>query len=232
MNISLTGLNSSIAGFQKRIKEEEDRLAVDTQVKREELNRKLEVARDAVAKADQANKDLLEAKRQKIAEQESVKQRGLAAEARKNGAQERIAAAQSMITQCKEKGQNALAPYGRDIKAVLGQIAQMRWHGEPPIGPLGMCVKLKDAVWADLMRIQLGSLMSAFAVTDARDRPQLKKLLDHYKKCVGLLFCFSLWADHVPVVTTSISSYPSVTCSTTAQASHQLTFPLCFGSWR
>jgi chromosome segregation ATPase len=190
MNISLTALNSSIAGFQKRIKEEEDRLAVDTQVKREELNRKLEVARDAVAKADQANKDLLEAKRQKIAEQESVKQRGLAAEARKNGAQERIAAAQSMITQCKEKGQNALAPYGRDIKAVLGQIAQMRWHGESPIGPLGMCVKLKDAVWADLMRIQLGSLMSAFAVTDARDRPQLKKLLDHYKKCAGLLFCF------------------------------------------
>jgi len=32
------------------------------------------------------------------------------------------------------------------------------------------------------MRIQLGGLMSAFAVTDARDRPQLKKLLDHTKK--------------------------------------------------
>jgi hypothetical protein len=39
--------------------------------------------------------------------------------------------------------------------------------------------------WADLMRIQLGGLMSAFAVTDARDRPQLKRLLEQTKKCVS-----------------------------------------------
>jgi chromosome segregation ATPase len=188
MNTSLTGLNRSIDEFTRLIAEEEHRLAADTQVKRDELNRKLEMAKDAVAKADQANKDFLEAKRQKLAAQEDIKQRGQAAEARKHSAQERIAAAQSMISQCKEKGQNALAPYGRDIKTVLAEITKMRWHGEPPIGPLGMYVKLKDTAWADLMRIQLGSLMSAFAVTDARDRPQLKKLLDHTKKCVSLRF--------------------------------------------
>ncbi|OJA17188.1 hypothetical protein AZE42_00230 [Rhizopogon vesiculosus] len=179
MNTSLTALNRSIDDYTKHIAEEEDRLAADTQVKRDELNRKLDSARDAVAKADQTNKDFLEAKRQKLAEQENIKQRGVAAEARKNSAQERISAAQSMISQCKEKGQNALAPYGRNIKHVLDQIANMRWHGEPPIGPLGMYVKLKDGLWADLMRIQLGGLMSAFAITDARDRAQLKKLLEH-----------------------------------------------------
>lgn len=188
MNTSLTALNRSIDDFTRLIAEEEHRLAADTQVKRDELNRKLEISKDAVAKADQANKDFLEAKRQKLAALEDIKQRGLAAEARKHSVQERVAAAQSMISQCKEKGQNALAPYGRDIKMVLAEIAKMRWHGEPPIGPLGMYVKLKDTAWADLMRIQLGSLMSAFVVTDARDRPQLKKLLDHTKKCVGLRF--------------------------------------------
>ena len=193
MNTSLTALNRSLDEYTRHIAEEEHRLAADTQVKRDELNRKLENARAAVSRADQANKDLLEAKRQKLAEQETIKEKGLAAEARKNGAQERIAAAQSMISQCKEKSRNALAPYGRDIKSVLDQIAKMGWHGEPPIGPLGLYVKLKDTRWADLMRIQLGGLMSAFAVTDARDRPQLKKLLDHTKKFFyfSRLFFFS-----------------------------------------
>jgi hypothetical protein len=67
----------------------------------------------------------------------------------------------------------------------------MKWHGDVPVGPLGMHVKLKEMAWADLMRIQLGGLMSAFAVTDARDRPQLKRLLDQTKKCVGLPLYFS-----------------------------------------
>ncbi|KAG1810673.1 uncharacterized protein BJ212DRAFT_1378104, partial [Suillus subaureus] len=53
----------------------------------------------------------------------------------------------------------------------------MKWYGDVHVDPLGMHLKLKDMTWANLMRIQLGDLMSAFAVTDARDRPQLKKLL-------------------------------------------------------
>ncbi|KAG2065304.1 P-loop containing nucleoside triphosphate hydrolase protein [Suillus decipiens] len=181
MNTSLNSLNDAIKNYTRNIAEEERRLAADTQVKRDELNRKLESARTDVTKADQAHKDFLEAKRQKLTEQEGIKKRGVAAESKKNSAQERVVAAQSMISQCKEKGQNALAPYGRDIKGVLDQIARMRWHGDVPVGPLGMHVKLKDMAWADLMRIQLGSLMSAFAVTDARDRPQLKRLLDQTK---------------------------------------------------
>ncbi|KAG1745864.1 P-loop containing nucleoside triphosphate hydrolase protein [Suillus paluster] len=181
MNASLTGLNNAIENYIKNIAEEERRLATDTQVKRDELNRKLESARTAVTNADQAQKDFLEAKRQKHIEQDGIKQRGMAAEAKKNSAQERVVAAQSMISQCKERGQNALAPYGQDIKGVLDQIAKMRWHGEAPIGPLGLHVKLKDMKLADLMKVQLGSLMCAFAVTDARDRAQLKRLLDQTK---------------------------------------------------
>ncbi|KAG2155901.1 P-loop containing nucleoside triphosphate hydrolase protein [Suillus bovinus] len=178
MNTSLNSLNTAIENYRKNIAEEERRLAADTQVKRDELNRKLESARTDVTNTDQAHKDFLEAKRRKLAEQDDIKRRGLAAEAKKNSAQERVVAAQSMISQCKEKGQNALAPYGRDIKGVLDQIAKMRWHGDMPVGPLGIHVKLKDMAWAELMRIQLGGLMSAFAITDARDRQQLKRLFD------------------------------------------------------
>ncbi|KAG1906517.1 uncharacterized protein F5891DRAFT_941410 [Suillus fuscotomentosus] len=209
MNTSLNSLNDAINNYTKNIAEEEHRLAADTQVKRDELNRKLESARTDVTNADQAHKGFLEAKRQKLAEQDSIKHKGLAAEAKKNSAQERVVTAQSMISQCKEKGQNALAPYGRDIKGVLDQIAKMRWHGDVPVGPLGIHVKLKDVAWADLMRIQLGGLMSAFAVTDARDRPQLKRLLDQTKNFhINIIiserdmFDFSAGEppDHIPTV--------------------------------
>jgi hypothetical protein len=83
-----------------------------------------------------------------------------------------------MIQKAKEHEQNNFAPYGKDIKRVLTQIERMKWHGQKPVGPLGVYVKVKDPQkWAPLLRSQLGGYMTAFACTDARDRPQLKRLL-------------------------------------------------------
>ncbi|KAG1762131.1 P-loop containing nucleoside triphosphate hydrolase protein [Suillus occidentalis] len=193
MNISLNSLNDAIGNYTINIAEEERRLAADTQVKRDELNRKLESARADVTSADQAHKDFLEAKRQQMAEQDDIKRRGLAAEAKKNSAQERVVAAQRL---------NALARYGQDIKGVLAQIAKMKWHRDVPVGLLGIHVKLKEMAWADLMRIQLGGLMSAFAVIDARDRPQLKSF--HVNIIISERDMFDLSAgeppNHIPTV--------------------------------
>jgi hypothetical protein len=81
------------------------------------------------------------------------------------------------IQRCIEQQNNSLAPYGRDLKNVLDHIGKMRWHGQKPLGPLGVYVKVKDRIWADLLRNVIGSHMSSFAVTDPRDLPALKKLL-------------------------------------------------------
>ncbi|KAI9509233.1 hypothetical protein F5148DRAFT_978695, partial [Russula earlei] len=81
------------------------------------------------------------------------------------------------IQRCVEQQNNSLAPYGRDLKKVLEHIGTMEWHGQKPLGPLGVYVKMKDRIWADLLRVVLGSHMSSFAVTDTRDLPVLKKLL-------------------------------------------------------
>ncbi|KAI0771145.1 hypothetical protein BD413DRAFT_492998 [Trametes elegans] len=58
------------------------------------------------------------------------------------------------------------------------EIKRMRWHGQPPVGPFGLYVKVKDPEqWGNLFRIVIGSAMSSFAITDARDRPALAQLL-------------------------------------------------------
>ena len=95
------------------------------------------------------------------------------------------------IQRCIEQQNNSLAPYGRDLKNVLDHIGKMRWHGQTPLGPLGVYVKVKDRIWADLLRNVIGSHMSSFAVTDPRDLPALKKLLRDSGKYVHRHTLFS-----------------------------------------
>lgn len=187
MNTSLTALNSSIKEYDEKISEETRRLEAHTQAKRDEFHRRLDAAKDAVAAADRQNKEIIEQKRNELIKRDDIKSKGQAADDEKRRLQERITECQTMINKCKEQEKNSLAPYGLDIKGVLQSISRSQWHGDTPIGPLGLYVKLKDQRWAQLLRAQLGNFMTSFACTDARDRVQLKKILDQSRKCVCLL---------------------------------------------
>ncbi|KAG8214643.1 P-loop containing nucleoside triphosphate hydrolase protein [Butyriboletus roseoflavus] len=178
MNSSLTALNRSIKDYDEKIAEETRRLEAHTQAKRDEINRRLDTAKEAVSEADRQNKDIIERKRNKLTERDEIKSKGQAAEVKLQQLQERIVECQTMINKCKEQEKNSLASYGYDIKGVLQSISKIKWHGDAPTGPFGLYVKLKDQKWAPLLRAQLGNLMMSFACTDARDRLQLKKILD------------------------------------------------------
>lgn len=206
MNKDLASTNKSIKDFDKQITEETRRLEVHTQARRDEINSRLLVAKEAVTEADRQNKDVIEQKRNKLNTRDEVKSTGLAAEGKKNKLQERITDCQTMINKCKEQEQNSLAPYGVDIKGVLQTISRTRWHGDTPVGPLGLCVKLRDQQWAQLLRAQLGGLMTSFACTDARDRLQLKKILDQSKKYIRLFAVLAAVMLIYLLAFTSISS--------------------------
>jgi hypothetical protein len=82
------------------------------------------------------------------------------------------------IKSAQQQSKDALVPYGKNIKQVLEKIKTMRWAGDMPLGPLGLYVKAKDPNrWGEILRNQIGNYLVAFAVTDARDRQQLKNLL-------------------------------------------------------
>ena len=100
-------------------------------------------------------------------------------------AKSRVAECESQIRAIRDSERNALAPYGSGMESVIREVQKMRWQGQqPPIGPLGRFVKLKDPKWADVLRVNLSGQMVAWAVTDARDRPPMKALLERHGKYV------------------------------------------------
>lgn len=183
MDTSLKSTNNQIKGYDERIAEETRRLEVNTQAKREETNRKLQAAKDVVLAAEARLRQYNENLRLKREELDNLGKEGADAENAMKAAQARVDHCNSMIQSCKEQEQNNLAPYGRNIKGVLAQINKLKWHGQVPVGPLGVHVKVREPEkWAPLLRAQLGQYMTAFACTDARDRPQLKRLLHDSQK--------------------------------------------------
>ena len=163
-------------------------MAVHTQAKHEESQRRIEAAREAVT-AIEGNVNSLQIERKKVSgEADAVEREGKDVDRKKSELQNRIHECDQMILAAKNREKDALIPYGKDIKKVLEAIKKTRWFGEEPLGPLGVHVKARDpAKWGEILRNQLSSYLTAFAVTDARDRIQLKKLLHDSGKWVSNL---------------------------------------------
>jgi structural maintenance of chromosomes protein 6 len=182
MDSSLKATKNMITDYETQIASETKKLEVHTQEKREETNRKLEQAKEAVASAEAHLHEICEKKRQKQAGMDSAR-------AEKESAEQAIKAAKTTIDQCNQTIQNfkkqegdALAKYGQNMRSVLADIGRMKWHGEV-IGPFGMHVKVKEPEkWGDLMRSMLGGAMTSFAITETRDMAQLKELFKRTSK--------------------------------------------------
>ncbi|GLB38155.1 putative P-loop containing nucleoside triphosphate hydrolase protein [Lyophyllum shimeji] len=176
---SVNSIAKQIEELDAKIEAETQRMAANTQAKHDEMQRKLEAARNALNEAQST----VEALSREMAEQQektdNMKKAGEAANKELEKVKGDIQNCQGMIQRAKEAEKNSLIPYGNNIKTVLDTIKTMSWNGDPPLGPLGLHVKAKDPkTWGELLRLQLSSYLTAFVLTDARDRPQLKKLLE------------------------------------------------------
>jgi structural maintenance of chromosomes protein 6 len=177
--------------LETRMVAEKARIAEFSQSKQDELNQRLQQASLNVQNAETDLKQAEALVLEKKNEANGLHTQGEEAEREIQTAKNTVMDVREQIQRCKEQQNNSLVPYGKNLKKVLESIGGMRWHGQKPVGPLGVYVKLKDRVWADLLRVVLGSHMSSFAVTDPRDLPVLKKLLRDSGKYVDYLF-FSL----------------------------------------
>jgi chromosome segregation ATPase len=177
--------------LETRMAAEKARIAEFSQSKQDELNQHLQQAtldvQNAEADLKQAEALVLEKKN----EASKLNAQGQEIDRETQTAKNYVMGIREQIQRCKQQQNNSLVPYGQNLTKVLERIGGMRWHGQKPLGPLGVYVKLKDRVWADLLRVVLGSHMSSFVVTDPRDLPVLKKELRDSGKCVDYLF-FSL----------------------------------------
>ncbi|TFK73649.1 P-loop containing nucleoside triphosphate hydrolase protein [Pluteus cervinus] len=179
MQESIKRLNANIEGLQKSIEEETRRMATHSQAKRDESQRKLDIAQKSLDTAEAEFKEHEAKKRDLSANCDGIKNRAQELLAVIDGHKKKVDESNAMIDRSKESEKNSLAPFGRDIRGVLDAVSKMNWHGDKPLGPLGAYVKAKDPEkWGEILRNQLRNYLTAFALTDARDRPQLKALLE------------------------------------------------------
>lgn len=178
MDNSLVAIKAQIEEFDKRIDEEARRMAVHTQAKREETQRKLEDAKEAVSVAERQVNELIMERKDISVQADTIRASGEEMERQQATIRRQISDCDGMIDSARKAETDALIPYGRNIKGLLDKMKSMRWAGDPPLGPLGQYVKAKDPkTWGEILRNMLGSHLLSFALTDARDRPQLKKML-------------------------------------------------------
>lgn len=153
-------------------------MEADTQAKREESQSNIEAARAAVKAGEAQITTIADGLRAAQDTQESIKQDGEAKDRELSEMKRKIINDQQMLERVKEAEKNKLVAYGTGIPQLLENIKRARWVGDTPLGPLGMFVKVKEPEkWADVLRCQLGNVLTAFAVTDARDQKTLKQML-------------------------------------------------------
>jgi chromosome segregation ATPase len=184
MEVSLNATHTQIEHLDAQIATENARTAAHSQAKQEQTQRKIDEAREAVSAAESTLEDIRKRKQEQHTRNEAMKTEGMTMDREKAQLQNNIQQCEGMIERSKQAEKNSLIPYGKNIKEVLEKVKTLKWAGDPPLGPLGVYVKAKDPkTWGDLLRNQLGGFLTAFAVTDARDRTALKSLLQQTGKC-------------------------------------------------
>ncbi|KAF8625965.1 hypothetical protein AX17_006690 [Amanita inopinata Kibby_2008] len=179
MDQSVSQINHQLEAYERQIAEETRRMEKHTQSKREETQRRLDEARQAVSAAEARISELAAQLRELEQANAALRSSSREDDSKINELRDQVQQRQHIIEQCRQQENDKYVPYGRNIKLLLEKIRSMKWAGEVPLGPLGVHVKAKDPKkWGNVLRLQLGQYLTAFAVTDARDRPVLKKLLN------------------------------------------------------
>lgn len=195
---NLKNTKGAMQQMETRMAAEKARIAEFSQSKQDELNQRLQQAAFDVQNAEADLKQAEALVLEKRNEAHALGKQGEETDREVQSAKNSVMGVREQLQRCKEQQNNSLVPYGHNLKGVLERIGGMRWYGQKPLGPLGVYVKLKDSVWADLLRVVLGSHMSSFVVTDPRDLTVLKKMLRDTGKCVYFLFLLPSGVDDDP----------------------------------
>ncbi|KAL1950788.1 hypothetical protein VTO73DRAFT_5912 [Trametes versicolor] len=177
---SKAGVDATIAELERKIQDEQTRLETHSKEKRERAQHKLAEANASLAEKEQQLKGITEERKRLEAEAESAQSEGQRLQSEQDELRNRVGECEQQIRRCGEMEKSKLAQFGSKMDWVLAEIQRRNWYGQPPVGPFGLYVKVKDAEkWGPLLRVVIGGAMSNFAITDARDRPALADILNN-----------------------------------------------------
>lgn len=186
VNQAIGETNERLVSLEQDIRQkEEEALKVLTPEMRAERQRNIQEARQNVTTLENRMKELLMGSNTKKAEAHDIKGQMEELQKKLTTLQTEIASCNETISTIQGKEEGSLGMYGTNIRFALEKIRAARWSGEVPLGPLGLYVTAKDPRrWGELLRNQMGRLLVGYAITDPKDRPQLKRILQECGKFV------------------------------------------------
>ncbi|KAF9156913.1 Structural maintenance of chromosomes protein 6 [Linnemannia schmuckeri] len=181
VNDEIKVLKDRIRGYEQTIEQELKKLQSNGQPRKVEIENNIkqleddmEVGKRRFAEARE-NLALLEQK------QEDLNNRSEQANSLVIRVQRERKENNERIQQIMGQKQNSLRAFGQYIPDVLRDIDEVTkrrgWRGEPPTGPLGRHVKLREQDYKDIIEAVLGPVLNAFAVTHDQDRSTLLNIL-------------------------------------------------------
>lgn len=170
----------TIHHFQEQIDAEARKLAQDHRAVREEQE----------ARRDSLNQQRLDSEMEQVAltervdemrtQQSSLDDERSALHAERNTLEEKISHLEHFVRRCEDAASNRVTAFGgRNMPRVLAAIQRERWQ-HPPVGPIGLHMRLKDARWAPVVESVLNDHLNAFCVTNHADRARLTALLQQH----------------------------------------------------
>ena len=161
-----------------QIREEKEKLAVDVQAQKAEIQQAIDTLEVELNLLDTEMQSAEEERNQRATELSVVETHHRGVENQLQDARRRVESVDIEMQRTQRYMKDPLAQFGSNIHQVQALIRSNTWHGNSPLGPLGMYVELQDCgTWAPVMRQCLGHLMRSYIVSDARDIQPLKGVL-------------------------------------------------------
>ncbi|KIJ26663.1 hypothetical protein M422DRAFT_55403 [Sphaerobolus stellatus SS14] len=170
-----TSISSLEAEIRKRAEEQGDVQA--------ERDRNQQALQDANADLDGAEEELREIQHQpghlaRMVQDVETEGRKISDDIKRT--RDDITGIEASLEQFKRKDGDDLRLFGNNIAQVIDTVQNQQWSGKMPVGPFGLYVANKDPQWVMVMRAQLGTNMSSWAVTNNNDRNKLKQILERF----------------------------------------------------
>ncbi|KAF9585666.1 Structural maintenance of chromosomes protein 6 [Lunasporangiospora selenospora] len=181
VNDEIKNLKEQIRMFDQKIEQETKKLQSNTQAKRAEAEERIHQLEEENNVSKRHYAELKEKHSQMELQVDERKGNLEQSHTAINRSKNELSEVKERIRQMHGQKQDSLKAFGPSITEVLRDIEETTrnrgWQGEPPVGPLGRHVKLRDQRWAPAIESALGGVLNAFAVQNYRDRATLSKIL-------------------------------------------------------
>ncbi|KAG8887197.1 Structural maintenance of chromosomes protein 6 [Tulasnella sp. 332] len=182
MNRNFATLDAMIADVDQRIAAENLKLQNDESAKRERIRTQLAETR-AVLEQNESDLAVLGTDKTRLEQAvNDANDQGKKAMVGEAKTTKDLADARAWKANQIANEKNKYNAFGKNIELILNDIKNTRWTGQcPPIGPLGIYVKLKEPMYKTVMQSTIGHSMFNFAVANLSDCQTLKQILHKHR---------------------------------------------------